>query len=419
MIRLLYSVLWHLALPLIGLRLLYRARKQPEYLQHLAERFGAAPLIGERPRIWLHAVSVGETRAAQPLIKALLAQHPQHEILLSHMTPTGRAASGELFGKEERVTRSYLPYDFPWAQRRFLARARPQLGVVMETEVWPNLMHAAGIAGVPMLLVNARLSARSARGYQKLGGLARDTFARFAKVLAQTPDDAQRLATCGASGVEVTGNVKFDLELAPALLALGAEFKAAAAGRPVILAASTREGEEEPLLAAFSRHAPPEVLLVLVPRHPQRFNEVAARIAGQNLIYARRSAGLRIAPGTRVWLGDSMGEMLAYYGMADVAIIGGSWQPLGGQNLIEACAAGAPVLVGPHTFNFTEAAAKAIEAGAARRCSDLNEALQVCAALLANGATLQAMSRAGQGFAASNRGATARTLQTINAVLKA
>ncbi|MDP5238388.1 lipid IV(A) 3-deoxy-D-manno-octulosonic acid transferase [Uliginosibacterium sp. 31-16] len=422
--RLLYSVLWHLGLPLIGLRLLYRARKQPEYLQHLAERFGAAPLAGTdanaRPRIWLHAVSVGETRAAQPLVKALLAAYPQHEILLTHMTPTGRATSEELFGKEPRVTRCYLPYDFPWAQRRFLARAKPLLGVVMETEVWPNLMAATERLKIPMLLVNARLSARSARGYQKLGRLARDTFGRFAKVLAQTQDDAERLVACGAKTIEVSGNVKFDVELAPALLALGEQFKAAANGRPIILAASTREGEEEPLLAAFSRHAPAEALLVLVPRHPQRFDAVAAMVSAQGLASTRRSAGLQpISADTRVWLGDSMGEMVAYYRMADVAIIGGSWQPLGGQNLIEACAAGTPVLVGPHTFNFTEAAAKAIEAGAALRCTDLDAALASCVQLLDDAAARQTMGRTGKHFADSNRGATARTVQAISQALPA
>ncbi|MBS1210972.1 MAG: waaA [Proteobacteria bacterium] len=415
--RLAYSVLWHFGLPLIGLRLLYRARKQPEYLQHLAERFGAAPLAGKCPRIWLHAVSVGETRAAQPLVKALLTQYPQHDILLTHMTPTGRATGAELFATEPRVHSCYLPYDFPWAQRRFLQRARPQLGIVMETEVWPNLMHAAEVAGVPMLLVNARLSARSARGYQRLGQLARATFGRFTKVLAQTADDAERLRACGARTTEVCGNMKFDVELNPALLARGTEFKQTAGGRPIILAASTREGEEAPLLAAFARHAPAQALLVLVPRHPQRFDEVATLVAQHGLSLQRRSSGEAIAPATRVWLGDSMGEMVAYYRMADVAIIGGSWQPLGGQNLIEACAAGTPVLVGPHTFNFTEAATQAIAAGAARRCPDLDQALATCAQLLADATARQAMGKAGQAFAEANRGATRRTLQAIGQVL--
>jgi len=415
--RAVYSLLWHLGLPLIGLRLLWRARKQPEYLQHLAERFGRAALAGTRPRIWLHAVSVGETRAAQPLIAGLLGAFPEHDILLTHMTPTGRATSEALFGNEARVTRCYLPYDFPWAQARFLARARPQIGIVMETEVWPNLMQAATNASVPMLLVNARLSARSARGYAKLGPLARQTFGSFSRVLAQTADDASRLRDCGARTVEISGNVKFDVELAPDRLALGDSFREAAGRRPVILAASTREGEEGPLLVAFMQHAPAEALLVLVPRHPQRFDEIATLIAQSGLVSTRRSAGVQITPETRVWLGDSMGEMVAYYHMADLAIIGGSWAPLGGQNLIEACAAGTPVIFGPHTFNFTEAAEKAITAGAAIRCEDLDQALARCAALLTDTNKRARMSEAGRAFASANQGATARTLSVVKDVL--
>ena len=417
-LRLFYALLWHLALPLVALRLLWRARRQPEYLQHLAERFGEAPVSGEAPVIWLHAVSVGETRAAQPLVKALLARYPHHRILLTHMTPTGRATREELFGQEARVSRCYLPYDLPWAMRRFLARVRPELGIIMETEVWPVLMALAREKGLPMLLANARLSERSARGYQRLGALAREAYGSFSAVLAQTSDDAKRLAGCGAPSPQVFGNLKFDVELALAKLALGERFRKAARARPVILAASTREGEEAPLLEAFIRHAPPETLLVLVPRHPQRFDEVAALVEVRGLELARRSAGETIPANARVWLGDSMGEMLAYYRMADLAIIGGSWQPLGGQNLIEACALGVPVLVGHHTFNFAEAAEKAIAAGAAKRCKDLDTALSVAVALLRDPRRLAAMGEAGRAFAEANRGATERTLAAILNLIK-
>jgi 3-deoxy-D-manno-octulosonic-acid transferase len=417
--RYLYSFLWHLALPLVGLRLLWRARKQPEYLHHLGERLGASPRAGSQPRLWVHAVSVGETRAAQPLIKALLAQYPEHEILLTHMTPTGRATSLELFSKEPRVLCCYLPYDLPWAQHRFLSRSRPLIGVVMETEVWPNLLQAARRSNIPVLLINARLSERSARGYQRLGTFGQQAFSDFTRVLAQTAADAGRLAACGARSPEICGNVKFDVELAPKLLALGDEFRAAAKSRPIILAASTREGEEEDLLAAFTRHAAPETLLVLVPRHPQRFSEVAGLVEKAGLGLQRRSEKLDIAPDTRVWLGDSMGEMVAYYRMCDVAIIGGSWQPLGGQNLIEACAAGKPVLVGPHTFNFTEAANKAIEAGAAQRCDNLDAALATSMRWLADSATRQNMGEAGLQFTAANRGAVRHILSAVSAIVPA
>lgn len=416
MSRYLYCCLWILAMPLVLARLLWRARKQPEYLHHLGERFGATPRSARR-RIWLHAVSVGETRAAQPLVKAMLTTFPEHEILITHMTPTGRDTSAQLWATEPRVTRCYLPYDLPCLVGRFLERAKPEAGIVMETEVWPNLMYATRLCGVPMLLANARLSERSAHGYRRLGKIASRAYAAFDAVLAQTADDAARLANSGARMPEIVGNLKFDVDIAPAALELGASFRTAVGNRAVILAASTREGEEEPLLAAFTQHAPPEALLVLVPRHPQRFDEVAAIVSKQGLKLQRRSNGIAIDSDTRVWLGDSMGEMVAYYAMADVAVIGGSWEPLGGQNLIEACAVGVPVLVGPHTFNFAEAAQKAIESGAARRCDHLDAALREASVLLQTPKTRNTMAAAGKHFAVQNKGATARTLAVIERLL--
>ncbi|WP_018604342.1 lipid IV(A) 3-deoxy-D-manno-octulosonic acid transferase [Uliginosibacterium gangwonense] len=411
--RLLYSLLWHLILPLVGLRLLWRARRQPEYLQHVGERFGAAPSFGGEPVIWLHAVSVGETRATQPLVKAILARYPAHRILLTHMTPTGRATAQELYGRESRVSSCYLPYDLPWAVRRFLRRVRPNLGIVMETEVWPNLLVAAKQQGIPMVLANARLSERSARGYLRLGGLAQATFAAFSAVLAQTADHAKRLEACGAKAPQVLGNVKFDVTVDPAKLALGKEFRAMVGTRPVILAASTREGEEGPLLSAFGQHAPADALLVLVPRHPQRFDEVAALITMQGFTMARRSEGLNMLPQTQVWLGDSMGEMHAYCQMADVAVIGGCWLPLGGQSLIEACAIGIPVILGPHTFNFADAAEQAIAEGAAVRCQDLKEAMIAAWGILADAKRRKAMGEAGRAFAQASQGATERTMGVL------
>lgn len=412
-----YTLLWHLALPFAGLRLLWRARRQPEYARNIGERLGCTASPCNQPCIWVHAVSVGETRAAQPLIKMLLKEFPGHEVFLTHMTPTGRQTGQDLFGKEPRVHACYLPYDLPWAQNRFLGTVQPQIGIIMETEVWPNLLEAARRRNIPMLLVNARLSERSARGYSRLGPLGRRAFGLFTHVLAQTADDADRLAACGARHPQVCGNVKFDVDLPPRQIELGRHFRSLAPGRRIILAASTREGEEENLLTAFARHAAPETLLVLVPRHPQRFDEVAALVSHAGLSLQRRSEETGISPRTRVWLGDSMGEMVAYYSMCDVAIIGGSWQPLGGQNLIEACAAGKPVLVGPHTFNFTEASEKAIAAGAALRCADLDAAIQCCMKWLGEPTTCQTMGLAGEKFTAANRGATASILKAIHETL--
>jgi 3-deoxy-D-manno-octulosonic-acid transferase len=415
--RFAYSLLWTLGMPLVLGRLLWRARRQPEYLHQLGERFARIGLA-RQPTIWLHAVSVGETRAAEPLVKALLAAYPEHRILLTHMTPTGRATGKNLFGKFERVQQGWLPYDLPWLSRRFLRRVQPEAGIIMETEVWPNLMHAAQRLGVPMLLANARLSARSAHGYARLGGLSRDAFAGFAQIAAQSEADAQRLRAAGGRSVQVCGNIKYEVEIPAGTAEAAARFRSWCVQRPVLLAASTRDGEEALLLDAFRQLAPPGVLLVLVPRHPQRFDEVAALAAQRGLALARRSSEQAISAQVRVWLGDSMGEMAAYYAMADVALIGGSWLPFGSQNLIEACAAGVPVMIGPSSFNFAEAAELAIAAGAARRCSDPLDGMRVALSVLAQ-ATLRAqMGAAGREFCARHSGATARVLALLRPLMR-
>lgn len=417
--RLFYSLAWHAALPLVLLRLAWRSRRQPAYRRHLGERLGRLPQQPAHPVIWLHGVSVGETRAAAGLIRALLARYPQHHILLTHMTPTGRAAGEELFGGEARVSRAYLPYDLPWAVAAFLRRARPALGLVMETELWPNLFAACARAGVPVALINARLSERSARGYRRIGGLTREALRNLGLVAAQTPEDAERLSALGARRVEVTGNIKFDATPPADLLALGERFRALAAGRPIVLAASTREGEEAPILDAFAAAAGPEALLFLVPRHPQRFEEGVRLAKSRGLALQRRSENLPLEAETRVWLGDSMGEMFAYYQAATVALIGGSWLPFGGQNLIEACAVGCPVVVGPHTFNFDLVAEEACRRGAALRAGNAAEGVAAALALLKDQPRRSAMGRAGEAFVAAHRGATERTLGLIDELLPA
>ncbi len=416
MARLLYSLVLYLATPLILLRLLWRARRQPEYLRHLGERWGFYRTPAPAPVIWVHAVSVGETRAAQPLIDALQAAWPAHRIVLTAMTPTGRAAGAEVYG--ERVVQAYLPYDYPAAVDRFFRHFSPQFGVLMETEIWPNLLAGARARRVPVLLANARLSARSARGYGRLAALARPAFAALRAVAAQTPGDGERIAALGAGRVEVCGNLKFDVTPDPEKIALGRTWREALGGRPVWLAASTREGEEELVIAAWRRVAVPGALLVLVPRHPQRFGEVAALLAREGIAFVRRSAGLP-GPETQVWLGDSMGEMAAYYSVADLAFIGGSLLPLGGQNLIEAAACGCPTLVGPHTFNFLQATADAIAAGAARRVADVAELAAAVEGTLGDAAELRKMRVAALDFADAHRGATARTVALIRAALTA
>ena len=413
LVRLPYTLLWLCALPFVLLRLLWRARRQPAYLRHLGERFGRYAGRAPFPVIWVHAVSVGETRAAEPLVRALLARWPDNTVLLTHMTPTGRETSKSLFGGEARVLRCYLPYDLGSLCRRFLAHFRPRVGIVMETELWPTLLASCRADGVPVLLANARLSERSARRYARWPALTRMTLGALAAVGAQTEADALRLGALGASGVAVTGNIKFDISPPDALITLGASFRERFGGRPVLLAASTREGEEAPILEAFRAQAPDDALLAIVPRHPQRFDEVARLVEASGLKLQRRSDGTAVAADTRVWLGDSMGEMFAYYAAADVALIGGSWLPFGGQNLIEACAVGTPVVLGPHTFNFAQVADLAIAAGAARRAGDVDEGMRVAVGLLADGVARGAVGAAGKQFAAAHRGATARTMEIV------
>jgi 3-deoxy-D-manno-octulosonic-acid transferase len=434
MLRLIYRALWWIVAPLAVLRLLIRSRKERGYREHIGERFGRGPgrrLDDLAPLIWVHAVSVGETRAAQPLVEALMKAHPEARILLTHMTPSGRATGEQLFG--ERVLRCYLPYDQPHLVRRFLRAWRPSLGIVMETEVWPTLIDECKRADMPLVLTNARMSERSYKRAAKFGRATREVFGGFSRVLAQSPSDAERLTALGARNVAVLGNLKFDMSAPAELEARGHAWRAAIGPRPVWVAASTREGEEPLVLQAFAALDMPNALLILVPRHPQRFDEVAAMVASAGLMCARRSvwapraaaagSGAEVAsalPSTvSVLLGDSMGELGAYYAASDLAFIGGSLLPLGGQNLIEACAAGVPVLIGPHTFNFTQATNDAIAAGAALRVNDPQELGRDLRELFNDKPRRLAMSAAASAFAARHRGATARTVSVLSALLQA
>lgn len=415
--RLAYSTLLRLATPLYLARLWWRARREPLYGRAWHERLGGFRGAVPPGRLWLHAVSLGETHAATALIDALRRQRPGLRLLLSHGTATGREAGAALLRAGDAQT--WLPYDTPGAVRRFLRHHRPAVGVIMETEVWPNLLHAAFEAGVPLVLANARLSERSRARGERLRALLRPALARFTQVLAQTDDDARRLRESGAQQVQVTGNLKFDVTPPPGLLARGRQWRQSL-GRAVVLAASTREGEEEPLLRAWLGRPAPRPLLLLVPRHPQRFDAVAALVAAAGLQGRRRShwpdAPAAADAAADVWLGDTLGEMPLYYALADVALLGGSFAPLGGQNLIEAAACGCPLVMGPHTFNFAQAAELALAAGAALRVADIEEGVRCAAALAEDGARLPASRRA-LAFAAQHRGAAERMAAAITALL--
>ena len=441
MARFIYTLALLALLPWAVLHLLWRARRQPEYLRHWGERFGvfACPRSGSpgmqssaappAPTIWLHAVSVGETRAAQPLVAALRERYPGHRILFTHMTPTGRATSAALFG--DNVERIYLPYDTPWAMRRFLHRYRPQFGLIMETELWPNLIAACRHAKIPLRLVNARMSERSARRYASFPALTREALQGLAAVGAQSAADATRLEALGAKDVTVTGNIKFDISAPEDQLALGREFRDRYGRRPVWLAASTREGEEALILDAWRRdgdralcvpgiplRGQARALLVLVPRHPQRFDEVTRLATGRGFVVQRRSDNAPVAASTGVWIGDSMGEMFAFYSSVDIAFIGGSLLDFGSQNLIEAAACATPVLIGPSTRNFAEAAREAIACNAALPIRDAGDLVRQVNALLANAGQRQQMGAAGRAFAERHRGATARTLAIISPAVR-
>lgn len=427
-----YQVLWHLLLPIAFIRLAWRARHAFSYLHHIPERlgFGYSKPISQGS-VWIHAVSVGETRAAQPLIEAYLARG--ESILLTHMTLNGRRTGRQIFSKaivSGQIRQVYLPYDICWAVEHFLRTFRPKLGLFMETEAWPTVVFRCKEIGLPLFLVNARLSERSARRINRFGKAGRALFQAFAGILAQTDFDAQRYQDLGVRNIVITGNLKFDVPLDSQLLSQGKAWQQDlhAGNRLMVCAASTRDGEEAIILKAWkdllsSNAFQVAPLLCLVPRHPERFTEVADQIHSAGLKFRRRSEWSDIPNNCTkldVVLGDSMGEMPMYYSASDMVLMGGSLLPFGGQNLIEACAAGCPVLLGEHTYNFQQAALDAIKAGAAKRVHGdllLGESIALMEALkqlLLNAAELAKMSVAAKAYSLEHQGATKRILAALD-----
>jgi 3-deoxy-D-manno-octulosonic-acid transferase len=412
-----YSALLWLLTPLYFVRLWRRGAREPAYRKFWSERLGWAGVDAEPGRLWIHAVSLGETRAAAALIDAVRRLRPGLKVLLTHSTATGREAGGRLL--REGDAQAWLPYDTPAAVRRFLQRHRPLAGVLMETEIWPNLLHHAAKQQLPMVLANARLSAKSQAKGLRMGALLRPAVESLTLVLAQTDDDARRLREAGADTPRVLGNLKFDMSPNPRLLARGLQWRQTLA-RPVVLAASTREGEEALLLQAWVDLPQPRPLLVVVPRHPQRFDEVAKLVTASGLAGVRRSGWAdQPPPGAEaadVWIGDSIGEMPTYYGTADVALLGGSFGRFGGQNLIEAAACGCPLVMGPHTFNFTEAARLALAAGAAMRAVDIDDGVGRAVSLAVD-PQRNTWVESALAFTAAHRGAADRMAAALVAVM--
>ncbi len=415
-----YSLLLYLLLPFLMLRLWWRGGREPGYRIRVAERFGwYAGALPNGRFIWVHAVSLGETRAARPLIDGLLKTYPDHQIILTQMTASGLVAAQQLYGDCDRVHLAWLPYDYRIATRRFLAHYRPALGVIMETEIWISLLEECKLREIPVLLANGRLSQRSADRYRVIGVLVQRALACLAVTAVQTNADAERFRRLGAHDIHVTGNLKFDAAFARENSLLSGEFRRRFGVRKVVLAASLREGEEALLIDALKgtgRFAS-NALLLMVPRHPQRFEEVADFLARANVSFARRSSGDIVPTNCQVVLGDSMGEMQAYLKACDCAFVGGSLLPFGGQNLIEACAAGVPVLFGPHTFNFAEASEAAVAAGAALRVTDAVQLVREINVLLGDDSRRAAMGAAALAFCSAHTGATEKTLDLCRGLL--
>ena len=427
MMRFFYSLLVRAMVPLVRRKLAQRARSEPLYGQWVEERFGRYEGVATPGALWVHAVSLGETRVAAVLIDALRAQHPGLRLLLTHSTATGRAQGQGLLQPGD--AQAWLPWDTPAGVDAFLRHFQPKAGVLMETEVWPNLTAACANAGVPLALVNARLNDRSHRLALRWSGLARPAYAALRAVWAQSDADAQRLREVGASVLGVLGNLKFDAQPAPPMLALGRSWRQGL-NRPVVMLASAREGEEAMLLDALQAQpgAWAGAHWLIVPRHPQRFEAVAALITARGWQVQRRSRWGQAGPAQAaqaagwdlnqldtpsLWLGDSLGEMSAYAALSDVALLGGSFAPTGGQNLIELAACGCPVVMGPHTYNFALAAESAEALGAALRVQDMPAAVDAAMNWLAQTKQHAQAVLASVSLAQSHQGAALRTAQAL------
>jgi 3-deoxy-D-manno-octulosonic-acid transferase len=421
MIRFLYSLLVYFLLPFTLAKLIYRGFKQPQYLQHWGERYGfysasTKKIWEKRKTLWIHAVSVGETKAAIPLIKLFLKKYPRHHLLITHGTPTGRATSIDI--KDARVTRIYLPFDTADATQRFLNTFKPELGFLLETELWFNLIHQAYTKSIPLYLVNARLSEKSFQLYKKISPLIKPSLQELKGVLAQTRNDAKRFESLGAKAVEVMGNLKFDVEPPRDIKTQSAALKKhlRLKNQLVLLIASSRQDEEELILQTLLKLSIKNLITIFVPRHPQRFKEVALMLKKYRVSFIKRSDKKILAKPCPFILGDSMGEMYSYYSLANIALMGGTILPYGGQNLIESMAMKVPVILGPHTYNFHDVSNEAIQLGAATRIQTVNQLEKVLPEMLKSTSQLK-MKKACQEMMDTHQGATLNILNKIKSTI--
>jgi 3-deoxy-D-manno-octulosonic-acid transferase len=416
-----WSAVLYLLGPFFVAHLFWRGLRYRAYWHGWSERFGYGQSLRGKHVIWVHAVSVGEVRSAAELVNQLLTLFPQHCLLVTTMTPTGAEQARDLFG--DKVIHSYVPYDFPGAVRRFIDRVQPEFAIIAETEFWPNLFQACSSNRIPLMLVNVRLSQSSLKGYLWIPRTVRRMLANADLVCPQTRADAHRLKTLGVPDelIHVTGNLKFDTPVPATLVERGRELRRAwGQDRPVVIAGSTHQGEERRLLSAFAqlRHRHDRLLLVIVPRQPERFGSVARLCRRSGYKVARRSSsGASLGADVDILVGDTMGELQMLYSAADVAFVGGSLARRGGHNILEACAVGRPVLFGPHMFHFEEIGTMALDQGAGRQVRDTAELTAVLDRYLSDPAERRAAGDAAMQLVAVNRGALARTLELIRATL--
>ena len=421
MIRFFYSLLVYFLLPFTCLKLIYRGFKQSDYLKHWGERYGfysasTRKTWGKRKTLWIHAVSVGETKAAIPFIQLFLKKYPGHHLLITHGTPTGRATSIDI--KHPRIDRIYLPFDTPFATQRFLNTYKPEIGLLLETELWFNLIHQAHKKSIPLYLVNARLSEKSFQLYKKISSLIKPSLQELKGVLAQTHSDAKRFESLGARSIEVIGNLKFDVEPPrdKKIQSLTLKKHLYLKNQSVLLIASSRQDEEEIILQSLLKLQIKNLVTIFVPRHPQRFNEVELMLKKYRVAFIKRSDKNIKAKPYQFILGDSMGEMYAYYSLANVALMGGTLLPYGGQNLIESMAMKVPVILGPHTYNFHDVSNEAIRIGAGLRIQTLDELKKVLPQILKSSSQLK-MKKACSDIMRGHQGATLKILNKIKSMI--
>jgi 3-deoxy-D-manno-octulosonic-acid transferase len=420
-VRFFYTLLACLLAPVFLVYLYWRGVSSPGYRQRIGERFGRCNIRVESPSIWVHAVSVGEVQAAESLVRALREAYPDRPLIMTTMTPTGSERVRSLFG--ESVAHCYLPYDLPGVVRKFLDAARPALAIILETELWPNLYRECDRRGVPLVLANARISPRSIGRYRFLSSLIADTLSRGVVIAAQSESDAERFRQLGspAECTHVTGNIKFDFQVAPGTVERGRAFRLEhAANRPVWIAASTHVDEEQTVVAVHRKVIAvfPDALLLIVPRHPERFASVASMLEGEGFPFVTRSSGQACVANTQVFVGDSMGELMMYYAASDLAFVGGSLQPVGGHNLLEPAAFGLPVLTGPYNFNTADVVKLLQVNDAAKVVADSEELTEQIIMLLKNSAERERRGAAGLAVVKNNRGTLRRLMDLIDPLVK-